>query len=359
MKRGILTALLSAALCGAVPPARPAYGQGAPDRGVQEAVLAPLARLEREKVETTGPERLMDALGIRPAMDILDVGAGTGQWSYAFARRLRGRGTVYATEIDPLKVSYIEEEAAEQGLAGVRPVLVDPGGVDPFYSRQRYDVIFLSHVYYYVKDTPGYFAALGSSLDDGGILVVIVVRHKAYLDVNDIRDFEGLLAALSADPGDNPFFRRLEDSTRALLGEHSSGDHAGALREAVVRDLNAMLHLPRFHEEFSPERLSFTGEEREQYLWLLGFVRESITYDGRQLPFEDEEEHLLTQYGRLVRFLNHMVIHQHFREFLAEGSLRASRLDRIVVHRLEEEGYRLRESLDLHPFNYILVFVKK
>ncbi len=362
MKRGILTALAalaSAALCVAIPSARPAYGQGAQEGEVRGEVLAPLARLEREKVETTGPGRLMDALGVRPGMNILDVGAGTGQWSYAFARRLRGRGAVYATEVDPLKVSFIEEEARGKGLETVHPVLVVPEGVDPFYSRHRYDVIFLSHVYYYVKDTPGYFAAMGNSLADGGTLVIIVVRHRPYLALDDIRDFEGLLNALSRDPANNPFLRNLEDSTRALIGEHSAGKPAEALRVAVVRDLNAMLRMPRFHEEFSLERLSFTEEEKAHYQWLLGFVRENITYDGRQLPFESGEEHLLTQYGRLIRFLNHMVIHQYFRDFLAEGSLRASRLDKVVTHRLEEEGYLLKESLDLHPFNYILVFARK
>jgi len=335
------------------------YSQERAAARVVTTELQALAWLERDKVETSEPQRLMDTLGIQPGreMTILDIGAGTGQWSYAFAGRLEGSGRIYATEIDPPKVAYIEKEAQRKGYRNIHPALVSPTGVDPFYRRQMYDLIFASHVFYFIDDPTQYFAELGNYLNKAGKLVVIVVKRKRLFSPDDFSDFQGLVGKLREKPEKNIFYRNLDDSTKDLLRDFPAAGGDTALMEAVADDFNAMLDEASFHTNFNIEQLPFLPEERRHVEWLLGFVEEGISYDGRTVTYDDEAQNRTVV--DLVRFLNKLLIHQHFRDVLSGESLHASPLDGVVTNILVRSGYVLKQSLDFHPFNFTLVFERE
>src|SRR5512136_3014849 len=60
----------------------------------------PRWRIERDirRFRIVATDNVMKLLAIRPGMTILDVGAGTGQFAFEFARRMNGTGMVYATD---------------------------------------------------------------------------------------------------------------------------------------------------------------------------------------------------------------------------------------------------------------------
>ena len=49
-------------------------------------------------------------------MAVADIGAGTGLFTWIFAEKVGTKGTVYAVEIAPAFLKYLEEESRKRGL---------------------------------------------------------------------------------------------------------------------------------------------------------------------------------------------------------------------------------------------------
>ena len=55
--------------------------------------------------------RVMDTLGVSPGRTVADIGAGSGWFSVRAARRVTDSGSVYAVDINPKAITYIETRA--------------------------------------------------------------------------------------------------------------------------------------------------------------------------------------------------------------------------------------------------------
>jgi predicted methyltransferase len=55
------------------------------------------------------PERVMDAVGIRPGMVIGEAGAGRGYFTFKLARRVGDTGRIYANDIDESALAHVRE----------------------------------------------------------------------------------------------------------------------------------------------------------------------------------------------------------------------------------------------------------
>src|SRR6202142_2374597 len=67
--------------------------------------------------------RVMDLLEISPGKTVADIGAGSGWFTVRAARRVTETGKVYAVEINPGAIRYIEERAQKEKLANIKTVL--------------------------------------------------------------------------------------------------------------------------------------------------------------------------------------------------------------------------------------------
>ena len=67
--------------------------------------------------------QVMDALAISPGRNVADIGAGSGWFTVRAARRVTETGQVYAVEINPDAIRYIEERAQKEKLANIKTVL--------------------------------------------------------------------------------------------------------------------------------------------------------------------------------------------------------------------------------------------
>jgi len=63
--------------------------------------------------------RVMDILSIAPGKSVADIGAGSGWFSVRAARRIGAAGSVYAVDINPEAIRYIDKRI-KQGTAGKR-----------------------------------------------------------------------------------------------------------------------------------------------------------------------------------------------------------------------------------------------
>src|SRR5271167_37333 len=70
--------------------------------------------------------RVMDMLGIEPGKNVADIGAGSGWFTVLAARRVTGSGTVYAVEINPEAIRYIDQRAKKEQLQNIKTILSKP-----------------------------------------------------------------------------------------------------------------------------------------------------------------------------------------------------------------------------------------
>jgi ubiquinone/menaquinone biosynthesis C-methylase UbiE len=67
--------------------------------------------------------RVMDLLKIEPGKNVADIGAGSGWFTVRAARRVTDSGTVYAVDINPEAISYIDQRAQKEQLRNIKTVL--------------------------------------------------------------------------------------------------------------------------------------------------------------------------------------------------------------------------------------------
>jgi predicted methyltransferase len=122
------------------------------------------------------PERVVADLALAPGARVADLGAGGGYFTFRLAHAVGPTGLVYAVDVDPDMVSFLAEQAAEQELANVRPVLA--AGDDPRLP-ERVDLVFTSNTYHHLENRPAYFGALRErALAAGGRVAIVEYRPE-------------------------------------------------------------------------------------------------------------------------------------------------------------------------------------
>jgi SAM-dependent methyltransferase len=78
-------------------------------------------RAERLQIKS-----VMDTLGIVPGKSVADIGAGSGFFTVLAARRVGDKGMVYAEDINPEAIQYIDARLKKEDLHNVKTVLGKP-----------------------------------------------------------------------------------------------------------------------------------------------------------------------------------------------------------------------------------------
>jgi cyclopropane fatty-acyl-phospholipid synthase-like methyltransferase len=115
------------------------------------------------------PHEVIQALALKPDARVADLGAGTGYFSVRLANMLPN-GRVYAVDIEPDMVRYLEARAKREKLRNLTAVAGAPE--DPRLP-EKVDLILLVDVYHHIEDRARYFRRLSASLRPGGRIAVI------------------------------------------------------------------------------------------------------------------------------------------------------------------------------------------
>lgn len=91
--------------------------------------------------------RVMDMLGLAQGKSVADVGAGGGWFTVRAARRVQ-TGTVYAVDINPESVRYIDQRAQKEKLNNVKTILSTPD--DPKLPAKSVDAVLMLKTYHEV-----------------------------------------------------------------------------------------------------------------------------------------------------------------------------------------------------------------
>ena len=115
--------------------------------------------------------RVMDILGIASGKGVADIGAGSGWFAVRAARRVGSSGTVYAVDINPEAVRYIDNRVHRESLANVKTILSKPD--DPMLTKETVDAVLLLKTYHEVADPIALLEHLRPALRPGARLGII------------------------------------------------------------------------------------------------------------------------------------------------------------------------------------------
>ena len=136
------------------------------DNGVLEPENANEARLNRLQP----PEKVMDAIGVRPGMVVAEIGAGRGRYVVQLAVRVGEKGRVYAEDIDSRALKHLEQRCRKWGLTNVEIVLGEE--TNPKLPKGDLDLIFIISSYHHFDDPVTLLGNARSSLKPDGILAI-------------------------------------------------------------------------------------------------------------------------------------------------------------------------------------------
>jgi len=115
--------------------------------------------------------RVMDILGVTPGRSVADIGAGSGWFTVRAARRVGERGLVYAVDINPESIQYIDNRAQKEQLHNVKTILSKAD--DPLLPPRSVDSVLLLKTYHEVADPVTLLRNLLASLRPGAKVGII------------------------------------------------------------------------------------------------------------------------------------------------------------------------------------------
>jgi cyclopropane fatty-acyl-phospholipid synthase-like methyltransferase len=115
------------------------------------------------------PHAVIQTLALQPDARVADLGAGTGYFAARLANMLP-KGRVYAVDIEPDMVRYLQARAKREGLPNVIALKGEPD--DPRLP-EKVDLILLVDVYHHIGDRTSYFRRLREALRSGGRVAIV------------------------------------------------------------------------------------------------------------------------------------------------------------------------------------------
>lgn len=182
MLRWIRVSIRLAMLAGVMAAAAPARTQAVPvqtqvvpkeePRATSTPYTGDLAIFEKpgrdERLQTN---RILDLLKLAPGKNVADIGAGSGWFTVRAARRVEEGGMVYAEDINPQAIQYIDKRAEAEKLINVKTVLGTPN--DTKLRPATVDAVMLMKVYHEIAHPIPLMEQVRVALRPGGLVGII------------------------------------------------------------------------------------------------------------------------------------------------------------------------------------------
>jgi len=125
----------------------------------------------KDRDEKLQVQRVMDVLGIKEGVHVADIGAGSGWFTVRAAKRVGSTGVVYAVDINPESIAYINRRIQQNGIGNVHAILSKED--DPTLPKNSIDSVLLLKTYHEVAHPVLLLEKLRSSLRSGARVGII------------------------------------------------------------------------------------------------------------------------------------------------------------------------------------------
>ena len=125
----------------------------------------------KDRDEKLQVQRVMDILGIKEGVNVADIGAGSGWFTVRAAKRVGSAGVIYAVDINPEAIAYINRRIKKDGVSNVHAILSTED--DPKLSKNNIDSVLLLKTYHEVAHPVLLLENLRNSLRSGAKIGII------------------------------------------------------------------------------------------------------------------------------------------------------------------------------------------
>jgi ubiquinone/menaquinone biosynthesis C-methylase UbiE len=126
------------------------------------------------------PHEVIMALDLKEGEVVADVGAGSGYFAFRLAHHVGDKGRVYAVDINPDMIVYMNRRIRDLPLKNVVTVLAAPD--DPLLADASVDRFFICDTWHHIGNQTQYLALMKKMLRPGG-QVIMIEFHKKELPV--------------------------------------------------------------------------------------------------------------------------------------------------------------------------------
>jgi ubiquinone/menaquinone biosynthesis C-methylase UbiE len=117
------------------------------------------------------PDKVMDAIGVKPGMVVGEIGAGRGRYTVYLARRVGESGKILANDINKRSLDYLRDRCRRLGFGNVETILGEME--DPLFPEDSLDMAIMVWVYHHLDKPDPLLENLRPSLKPGATLVII------------------------------------------------------------------------------------------------------------------------------------------------------------------------------------------
>lgn len=126
------------------------------------------------------PHEVIMALDIKEGETIADIGAGSGYFSFRLAHQVGDKGRVYAVDINPDMIIYMNRRIRDMQIKNIVTILAAPD--DPLLMDASVDRFFICDTWHHIENQAHYLALMKKMLKPGG-QVIMIEFHKKELPV--------------------------------------------------------------------------------------------------------------------------------------------------------------------------------
>jgi ubiquinone/menaquinone biosynthesis C-methylase UbiE len=142
------------------------------------AVVTPASATEDDRRDARlQPERVMDAVGIRPGMVVGEAGAGRGYFTFKLARRVGATGKVYANDIDKDALDHVRQVCRDEGIGNIETVVGEVE--DALFPVSGLELVMMVYALHDFSRPVAFLQNLKKYLKPGGTVVILYQDPEA------------------------------------------------------------------------------------------------------------------------------------------------------------------------------------
>ena len=122
------------------------------------------------------PHEVVMSLGLKEGETIADIGAGSGYFAFRFSHHVGDNGRVYAVDINPDMIVYMNRRIRDMKVKNVVTVLAAPD--DPLLMDASIDRFFICETWHHIENKTQYLALMKKMLKPGGQVIMLDYQQK-------------------------------------------------------------------------------------------------------------------------------------------------------------------------------------